>query len=185
VIRTRVGYAGGSAPDPTYHRLGDHTETVEVDYDPAEISCEDLLDEFWRMHDPRRSAYSVQYRSAVFYRTEDERRAAEESKGRIQAAMGPVATAIEPLSRFYRAEDYHQKYRLRGERAVMSGFKAIFPEERDFVDSTAAARVNGWLDGCGEPVRIEHELPRLGLDDAAETKLRSLVLRGGRQLARR
>jgi peptide-methionine (S)-S-oxide reductase len=176
VVRTRVGYAGGSSHDPTYHRLGDHTETVEIDYDPAEISYRDLLDEFWRAHDPRHPSHSVQYRSAVFYRTEDERRAAEESKGRIEAAIGPVTTAIEPLRRFYRAEDYHQKYRLRGERGVMSGFRAMFPDESAFVDSTAAARVNGWLYGYGEPSLIESDLPRLGLDAAASDTLRRLVL---------
>ena len=77
MVRTRVGYAGGTSPEPTYHRLGDHSETVEVDYDASLTAYEDLLAEFWRAHDPRRPAYSVQYRSAILYRTEEERRAAE------------------------------------------------------------------------------------------------------------
>ena len=65
---------------------------------------------FWRSHDPRHPAYSTQYRSAVFYRTQEERRSAEESKSSIEAVIGRAHTAIEPLGRFYRAEDYHQKY---------------------------------------------------------------------------
>lgn len=102
---------------------------------------------------------------------------AEESKSRVEAMIGPVHTAIQPLSRFYRAEDYHQKYRLRSRRGVMAGFRAMFPDDRDFVDSTAAARVNGWLDGCGSAEDMERDLPRLGLSDAALEELRSLVSR--------
>lgn len=109
-MRTRVGYAGGTSPDPTYHRLGDHAETIEIDYDPSVIDYDELLDVFWRSHDPRPPAYSTQYRSAVFFRTEEERRAAQASKSRVETALGPVHTAIEPLVRFHRAEDYHQKY---------------------------------------------------------------------------
>lgn len=90
--------------------MGDHTETIEIDYDPTLISYRDLLDVFWSEHDARRPAHSVQYRSAIFYRSDDQRRTAEESKARIESAIGPVTTALEPLRCFYRAEDYHQKY---------------------------------------------------------------------------
>jgi len=110
VLRTRVGYAGGTAPDPTYHRLGDHTETLEVDYDPARVTYEQLLDVFWEEHDPCRPAYSTQYRSAVFYRTDEEREMAEASCARRAERCGRVYTAIEPLKAFHRAEEYHQKY---------------------------------------------------------------------------
>jgi len=175
VIRTRVGYAGGSTADPTYRRIGDHAETVEVDYDPSVIGYADLLTLFWRGHDPRRPAFSTQYRSAVFYRTDDERRLAEESKSAIEGVLGGVRTAIEPLDRFYRAEDYHQKYRLRSSRTIMSAFRRLFPDDRDFVDSTAAARVNGWLDGCGDADGIERDLPRLGLGEEALAELRELL----------
>jgi peptide-methionine (S)-S-oxide reductase len=110
VIRTRVGYTGGTTPDPTYHRLGDHTETLEVDYDPTRVSYEQLLDVFWQEHDPCHPAYSTQYRSAVFYRTEPEREAAETSRDHRGEHCKKVHTAIEPLKTFYRAEEYHQKY---------------------------------------------------------------------------
>lgn len=110
MVRTRVGYAGGTLADPTYRRLGDHSETIEVDYDPSVITYADLLDVFWANHDARRAPFSTQYRSAVFYRTEEELAQAEASRSRIEGVHGRVSTAIEPLDRFYRAEAYHQKY---------------------------------------------------------------------------
>ena len=165
VVRTRVGYAGGTAPSPTYRSLGDHTETIQVDYDPSVVTYDDLLDVFWHEHDARYAPHSRQYRSAVFYSTEEERAAAEASKARIEAAVGPVTTAIEPLERFHLAEGYHQKYRLRGSRDLYAEFRAMYPDERDFVDSTAAARVNGWLDGYGTSEQVEASLPGLGLSE--------------------
>ena len=110
MIRTRVGYAGGSQENPTYYKLGDHTETVEIDYDPNSISYEELLDIFWGSHNPARPALSVQYKSAIFYHNEDQKRLALESKERLEAELNmAILTEILPYSRFYLAEDYHQK----------------------------------------------------------------------------
>jgi hypothetical protein len=131
------------------------------------VTYEQLLDVFWANHDPCRPSYSTQYRSAIFYRTAEERAAAEASCARIARSCGDVHTAIEPLGRFYRAEDYHQKYRLRNDRTLMSEFQAMFPVDRDFVDSTAAARANGWLDGCGEGALARDTAGLLGLSDGA------------------
>jgi peptide-methionine (S)-S-oxide reductase len=167
-----VGYAGGHTSAPTYHQLGDHTETIEIDYDPRILSYEDLLDVFWTAHDPRRPAASVQYRSAIFYRTDEELTIAEASKARMEAVVGPVSTAIEPLTGFHRAEDYHQKYRLRSRRDLMAEFGAMYPDDRGFVDSTAAARVNGWLDGYGTPEDLAADLPRTGLSEGARDAVR-------------
>lgn len=131
------------------------------------MTYEQLLDVFWASHDPCRPSYSTQYRSAIFYRTAEERAAAEASCARIARSCGEVHTAIEPLGTFYRAEDYHQKYRLRNDRVLMGEFRAMFPADRDFVDSTAAARANGWLDGCGEGALARDTAGLLGLSDAA------------------
>jgi peptide methionine sulfoxide reductase MsrA len=117
-----------------------------------------LLDVFWSAHDARIPAHSVQYRSAILYRTDDEREAAEASKARIEASAGPVSTAIEPLGHFHRAEPYHQKYRLRSRRDLMQEFRARFATDAEFVDSTVSARVNGWLDGYGS----SHENASIG-----------------------
>lgn len=111
MLDTRVGYAGGTTPDPTYRNMGDHTETVQVDYDPGAVSYEQLLAEFWSAHAPLRPSASHQYASVVFYSTEAERAVAEESKRHAEASAGTrLYTDIVPLGRFYLAEEYHQHY---------------------------------------------------------------------------
>lgn len=178
VIRTRVGYTGGSTPDPTYHRLGDHTETVQMDFDPERISYEELLAVFWGAHDPRRAAWSTQYKNVVFVHDEEQRVAAERTRERMAQALGAeVRTEILPAGRFYRAEDYHQKYRLRGSRALAAEYQAIYPMEPAFVDSTAVARVNGYLDGYGSLEQLESVIDRLGLSASGADKLLEQVTR--------
>jgi peptide-methionine (S)-S-oxide reductase len=124
VYSTSVGYAGGFTPNPTYEevcsgRTG-HAEVVQVVYDPATISYEDLLKVFWENHDPTqgmRQANDVgtQYRSAIYTTTDEQRAAAEESRDAFapvvrQAGRGQITTEIAPLGEYYYAEDYHQQY---------------------------------------------------------------------------
>ena len=120
VTKTRVGYAGGNLEDPTYedvcsHKTG-HAEVVEVTYDENQISYDELLNVFWRKHDPtqlNRQGWDVgdQYRSVVFVHDEEQRAAAERSKQNEQSAhRKPIVTQIEPAPTFYEAEDYHQQY---------------------------------------------------------------------------
>lgn len=172
VIRTRVGYAGGTKPNPTYHSLGDHTEVIQIDYDPRQISYEALLDLFWAEHDPTDRVLSRQYMAAVFYQNDAQRRAAERSKARLEAKLGKtVRTPILPVGVFTRAEDYHQKYFLRHERLLMREFSAFYPADDAFVDSTAAARANGYVGGYGTPAERAADLPRLGLSPEAVRQL--------------
>jgi len=120
VTQTRVGYAGGALENPTYEDVCSHTtghaEVVEVTYDDQQVSYEDLLDVFWRKHDPtqlNRQGWDIgdQYRSVVFVHDEDQRAAAERSKEREQSHYRkPIVTQIEPAPTFYEAEDYHQQY---------------------------------------------------------------------------
>ena len=122
VVSTAVGYAGGSKENPTYEdvctdRTG-HAEVVEVEYHPDEISYEQLLEVFWSNHNPttlNRQGPDVgaQYRSAIFYHSPEQKTAAEASKDRLQSSgrfTRPVVTVIEPASKFWRAEEYHQQY---------------------------------------------------------------------------
>jgi peptide-methionine (S)-S-oxide reductase len=161
---------------PTYEALGDHSETLQVDYDPAVISYEALLDVFWDSHDPTLPAWSRQYMTAIFTHTDEQRRLAEASKAREEARIkGRIVTAILPLGEFTRAEGYHQKYRLRWERDILRELTAIYPREKDFVDSTAAARINGYLDGYGTPAELEEDLPGFGLSPQAAKQLKTLV----------
>jgi peptide-methionine (S)-S-oxide reductase len=120
VTATRVGYAGGQLENPTYEDVCSHTtghaEVVEVTYDPAEISYDDLLQVFWHKHDPtqvNRQGWDIgdSYRTVIFVHDEEQRAAAEASKQEEQANhRAPIATQIEPAQTFYEAEDYHQQY---------------------------------------------------------------------------
>jgi len=176
VVRTRVGYAGGAKTDPTYYSLGDHTETIQIDYDPIQISYAELLDVFWDSHNPAYPAYSRQYMAIVFYHNEEQERLAIETKAREEAQTGgKVFTEIQPYSNFYLAEDYHQKYRLRLDRELMGEFDAMYPEGRDFVDSTAATRLNGYTAGYGDLATLQEELDSYGLSQEGRRKLLELA----------
>ena len=111
VKSTAVGYSGGTSEHPTYKTVcaGDgHTEVVAVEFDPTVIPYERLLEIFWREHDPTRPA-KAQYRSVVFATTPAQLAAATASKAR-HAASRRIVTAIEPLRKFWLAEEYHQRY---------------------------------------------------------------------------
>ncbi len=120
VLSTRVGYAGGGTPDPTYHQVSSgrtgHAEVVQVEYDPARISYEDLLAVFWREHDPttpNRQGPDVgtQYRSLILTHSPQQAAAARASLDRhAQTLARPIVTEITPASAFYPAEEYHQRY---------------------------------------------------------------------------
>jgi len=176
-----VGYAGGTKEDPTYHNLGDHTETIQIDYDPARISYEDLLSVFWRSHNPTTRGVARQYKSAVFYHNERQKRLAMESRHRLATLLKKeVQTEITPFLGFTLAEAYHQKHVLQLRGDFMREFRATYPETSDFVNSTAAARVNGYLAGYGTRTQLRRELDSLGLSPAARGKLLDTVNRQGK-----
>jgi methionine-S-sulfoxide reductase len=172
VVRTRVGYTGGTTRNPTYHDLGDHTETLELDFDPAVTTYEQLLTAFWSSHDPARPVWSRQYMAAVFYHHPEQERLARETAARQK---GPVNTAILPAETFYLAEEYHQKYYLQSARPLMRELRQAYPDFRGIIHSTAATRVNGYLAGHGDLELLEAELPGLGLSPEAEERLRVVV----------
>ncbi len=178
MIRTRVGYTGGNKENPTYRTLGDHTESIEVDYDPSIVSYADLLKVFWQGHDPGSRSWSRQYMSAIFYHSEEQKKLALESmKREEERTHGKIYTEISPASRFYRAEDYHQKYYLRQRPELIRELKAIYPSNEDFQDSTVAARLNGYLAIKGPHAAIQAELE--GLLPPEESK-KLLDILGGR-----
>ena len=122
VKSTSVGYIGGQLPNPTYEEVctdkTGHAEAVEVDYDPEEISFEELLDVFWSNHNPttlnrQGPDVGIQYRSAIFYHDEKQKEIAESSKKTLETSgkfNDPIVTEIVPAPTFYKAEEYHQKY---------------------------------------------------------------------------
>jgi peptide-methionine (S)-S-oxide reductase len=176
VVRTRVGYAGGTTETPTYYSLGDHTETIQIDYDPTRVSYEELLDIFWNSHNPAIPPWSRQYMSIVFYHSDEQKRLAAETRDREEARIGSkVFTEIIPASEFYPAEAYHQKYRLRQVPDLMKEFSAMYPDVDDFIASTAAARVNGFIGSYGTLATLKKEISRFGLSPAGNKKLLDIV----------
>lgn len=120
VTETEVGYTGGATKHPTYEEVctnaTGHAEAVNVTFDPTKISYSDVLKVFWQIHNPttpNRQGVDVgsQYRSAIFYHEEKQKRAAEQSLGEHQKSLPEkIVTEIAPAGPFYRAEEYHQKY---------------------------------------------------------------------------
>lgn len=167
-----MGYTGGRTSNPSYHQLGDHTESVQVEYDPGRISYGELLQVYWAEHDPGRAVGPRQYMAAVFYHDETQRALALESRDRVAAEKGiKVTTAVLPAGAFYPAEDYHQKYYLRREKDIIGEFRALFPDSRSFVRSTAVARVNGYLGGHGSYEGLLEDIDGLGLSPAGRQTL--------------
>jgi peptide-methionine (S)-S-oxide reductase len=117
-----VGYTGGWLDDPTYedvcYRRTGHAEAVQVDYDPSEVSYEHLLEVFWSIHDPttlnrQGPDMGTQYRSAIFFHSPEQEAAAVASREKLESGgrfRDPIVTEISPASKFYPAEEYHQRY---------------------------------------------------------------------------
>jgi peptide-methionine (S)-S-oxide reductase len=156
--------------------LGDHSESILIEYDPKRVSYETLLEIFWKNHSPGERSYSRQYAAFIFYHDEKQRKAAIDSRKRVAMRnKGPIYTEIVPASTFYAAEAYHQKYWLRSEKELMHEFRSFYPEDNHFVASTAAARVNGYVSGNGTLAELEMELASLGLSEAGRQRLRKFV----------
>jgi peptide-methionine (S)-S-oxide reductase len=122
VISTRVGYIGGDTSNPTYKQVctdtTGHAEAVEIEYDPAKLSYDKLLEVFWENHDPTQlnrqgPDWGKQYRSAIFFHSPEQKAAAEVSKEQLEKShrfSKPIVTHIVPAVTFFEAEDYHQQY---------------------------------------------------------------------------
>jgi len=178
VIRTRVGYGGGQTASPTYHTIGDHTETVQVDYDPEVITYDQLLDIFWQSHRPTSQTASRQYMKAVFYHNDQQREMAMASKTLLEQKNGSVIkTQIVPLRSFTMAEEYHQKFTLKSNNGLNNEMSHIYPRHQDFVNSTAVARLNGYVGNNGTKEQLQKEIESLGLSAAGKKALTDMVLR--------
>lgn len=122
VVATRVGYAGGTTPNPTYQQVctdrTGHAEVVEVTYDPTRVTYDDLLSVFWENHDPTQlnrqgPDVGTQYRSAIFFHSPEQEAKARASRARLEQSgryRRPIVTEITPVPEFYEAEEYHQQY---------------------------------------------------------------------------
>lgn len=125
VMETKVGYTGGKTQNPKYEEMGDghtgHAESLELKFDPTKVSYDTLLDNFFKMHDPttlnqQGNDIGNQYRSAIFYHGEKQKKAAEDFKLKVEiskAWKGSIKTEISEAQKFWPAEEYHQKYLIK------------------------------------------------------------------------
>ena len=174
MLRTRVGYCGGTKENPSYYSLGDHTEAFSIDYDPGLLGYEDLLAHFWTGHRSDRNHSSRQYMNAVFYRGPDQQNLAEASRA---GRAGHVATAILPVGSFTYAEGYHHKYYLTRYTEIRQFLEQTYPDAKSLADSTVAMRLNAYL-GSGMQRDWEcflAELADYGLPPRIEAGLREMA----------
>lgn len=203
MLRTKVGYAGGTTESPTYADIGDHTEALQIEFDPRATTYGALLELFWANHDPT-CPKKTQYSSIIFAHSQEQEREARASLAARQAAtLSKITTRVRAYERFTNAEGYHQKYMLqRTDRADRRVFVAIGldpdddePSEdgppgwgNEFAASTVAARVNGYMGGYAPLEALNRELPAFGFAPRVEDRLRVITekkyakrLRGGKK----
>lgn len=174
VWKTRVGYAGGDKDNPTYHNLGGHTETIQVEYDPKQISYRELLEVFFDNHNPYVKPYSTQYKSIVFYHNDNQKEAYQEYVSKLKENR-TLYTELKPYENFYYAEFYHQKYQLQGFSKLMKAVEKYYPKDMDFINSTLTARLNYYVGARKGIELLEKEKELYGLDEETITWLKSFI----------
>ncbi|PTX17437.1 peptide methionine sulfoxide reductase msrA/msrB [Halanaerobium congolense] len=171
VVRTRVGYAGGEMKDPRYTKIGDHTETVQIDYDPDQISYRELVEIFFNSHNAFAEAYSRQYASLILYHNEEQRQTAVEVKENLEAERNrEVKTVIKELDRFYLAENYHQKFRLQQKTEFRDHYFEMMSME-EFINSPTISKINGYVSGNGGRDEIIQNIGEFALTDKLQEEL--------------
>lgn len=174
VLRTRVGYTGGTTDHPTYREMGDHTECVQLEFDPAVITFEELAAIFWEKHQPVNiNGYKGrQYQSLLIYENESQREAIDRVLlNRERSGLGRPETDIVPDTIFYAAEERHQKYYLKRYPQAVEALALLYPTHSELNNSTIAARLNGLAKGFTNMERIKLELETWRIDDPARRGL--------------
>lgn len=176
IMQTCVGYAGGTSKTPTYRQMGDHTETVQLLFDPLQIRYEDILREFWQNHYPNRDQYKGrQYISLLFYHTEDQRQLIEVVKKEIEKTLGePIETEIAPFREFTPAEERHQKYYLKRYPNALNQLFEMYPFREQLKNSTFAARLNGFVKGFGTKDSVRKDIAQWNMTDEEKYILTNL-----------
>lgn len=177
VLRTRVGFAGGTKTNPTYRQMGDHTETVEVTFHADSISLEQLLRKFWSDHNPNRPAYKErQYISLLLYRNAEQKKMMETVKRQLEGEMdGQIYTEISPLHDFTEAEPHHQKYYIKRFKRATERLLRHFPDEAAFHSSTITARLNGFVREYGTLASIKQEISQWNIPLEEMNQLQQLL----------
>jgi len=176
VIRTRVGYCGGTKKNPTYYEIGDHTETIQIDFDPTVVSYDRLLEIFWSSHGTSYPPYSRQYMSAIFFHDGQQEKAEKSKLVKEKQTGSTVWTKILPFTEFTLAEDYHQKYYLR----KIKDIKKILAlnTDLDLVNSPIATKLNGYIQGHENTAEVEtyiNSIPKI--TDQSRQLLLSVIVK--------
>jgi hypothetical protein len=156
--------------------MGDHSETIQVDYNPGKVSYQRLLDIFWESHSPTSKVWSQQYMNFIFTHNREQEQLAHNTWIEVQEkATGKVSTEIMLYKGFYLAEDHHQKHFLQGYYDLADVFKEIYPDFDEFLNSTTIARVNGYIGGYGSLSSVKKEIDMLEISSEKKKKLKKLV----------
>ncbi|WP_046178404.1 peptide-methionine (S)-S-oxide reductase MsrA [Domibacillus tundrae] len=170
VIRTRVGFAGGTTHEPVYRQMGDHTETVQIDFDPSLLSFEDIIRTFWAHHtSTHRVTYRErQYMSILFYHDQQQKQTIDKVKKELELERKEtIETEIQPFTAFILAEDRHQKYHLKRFKQAAGMLETSFPSEASFMNSTLIARLNGFVKEFGTLQNIHQEIKLWNIPDSS------------------
>ena len=159
-----MGYAGGELAQPTYHNLGEHTEAVEVSFDPGLISYQELLEVYWGSFPATLPSGPSRARTAVFARNDSQLVIAEASKRQLRRRLGEkITTEVVPGTAFWPAERMHQKFHLQRVYPELVGELAeAFADVDTFLASTAAARINAFVSGSADLADLEQAAAALG-----------------------
>lgn len=154
--------------------MGDHTESLLIEYDPAFLSYEDMLNMFWNSHNPRKKSLfrDRQYMSLLVYSNQQQYETAMASKEKWEKEFGgPIKTEFQETSTFFQAEDYHQKYFLKRFPRAVKALEAVYPTAQQLTDSTVAARMNGMVRGSGKTAELKNELLTWNISEQEKAQL--------------
>ena len=174
VWKTRVGYAGGKIDNPTYHNLGSHTETIQLEYDPEQITYKELIEIFFDNHNPYRKAYGSQYKSIVFYHNERQKEIFEDYAANLNNGR-QLYIELNEYRVFHYAEFYHQKYRLQSFNNIMSELRELYSTDREFINSTLTARLNHYVGSKKGMDLFEKEKEFYGLESETIDWLKNFI----------
>jgi len=158
--------------------MGDHTESIQIDYDPEKTSLRKLLKIFWNCHSVTSRSWGRQYMSGIWYANNEQKADIEKSKAKFQRKLdkggskGKISTTIEKLGRFTLAEDYHQKWYLRKHNILMV---ALDCTDTELIHSNAATRLNGYVAGKGTYTNLMAEIDSFKLSEEAKEYVTNLV----------
>lgn len=157
--------------------MGDHSETLQIDFDPNVIDYNEILEHFWYNHNPRRHGYGGrQYMSILLYSSEEQKEQALRKKEAFEKSEGMlIETEISPLREFWLAEDYHQKYYLKRWASAAEAVMSLDEEHDDFVNATLAARLNGFVKGFGSIAAIKEEVQEWELPEEEKARLTNTI----------